>query len=68
MTDRQEKTGNEKFADDVANTPLTAEAILDLVWANIAYFNDGYYTPITEPISRRVAKYYAAAGRPEPVE
>lgn len=51
-------TGNEKHAKACAETPLTAEALLKLVWDNIDYFGDGYYQPIWDPIQARVEQYY----------
>lgn len=41
-------SGNALHAQDCRATPLEAKAILDLVWANIGYFGDPYYKPMTE--------------------
>jgi hypothetical protein len=59
-------TGNAKFAQECRNTPLEAQAILDLVWGNVGYFGDGYYRPLTEPIEMRVEEFYAHIGKQEP--
>ena len=51
------QSGNAAFAQKCRDTPLTAEAILTLVWGNIEYFGDHYYECITHPIEMRVAEY-----------
>lgn len=55
------ETGNERHARECAETPLTAEALLKLVWDNINYFGDSYYNPITHPIEERVEAYFKQA-------
>jgi len=56
-------TGDAKFARAVKATPLTAQAILDLVYENLDYFGDSYYSTLTAPIHFRVEEYYASIGK-----
>ena len=59
-----ELTGNALFARECRDTPLTAEAIMALVWNNIEYFGDSYYSDITTPIQWRVEEYYDSMQTP----
>ena len=52
-----ELTGNAEFARKIRDTPLQADAILDMVWENVGYFGDRYYAPLTRPIEMRVEEY-----------
>lgn len=58
-------SGNAQHARTCRDTPLEAEAILDLLWDNISYFGDSYYRPITEPVELRVREFYASIERAE---
>lgn len=59
-------TGNAQHARDCRDTPLEADAILDLVVSNLGYYGDPYYRPITDPVDWRVAEYYASIGKAQP--
>lgn len=51
-------SGNAEFAQSCRQTPLVADAILNLLWSNLEYFGDPYYNPITIPIQLRVEEFY----------
>lgn len=55
-----QESGNAKFAREIRETPLQADAILDMLWGNIGYFGDSYYVPLTRPIEMRVEEYLAS--------
>jgi len=50
-------TGNAEFARKIRETPLAADAILDMVWDNIGYLGDSYYAPLSRPVEMRVEEY-----------
>lgn len=52
-------TGNAMHARECLETPLEADAILDLLYENVGYFGDPYYAALTEPVEMRVAEYFA---------
>ena len=55
-----ELSGNALWARKVRSTPLTADAILDLVLDNLDSANDSYYRPIWGPIELRINEYIEA--------
>lgn len=55
-------TGDALHAQKCRDTPLEAKAILDLVTANLHYYGDSYYSPLTTPIDYRIAEFYQSIG------
>jgi hypothetical protein len=59
-------SGNALHAIEVRKTPLEAKAILDLLWKNMDYATDSYYTPLWRPVEMRVEEFYQSIGETPP--